>query len=153
MDSWETTFMEDLNQLRVSINSDFCALALLDADGFTLRWKLASGNENERYRSMKFQPGRGLSDTVVKVGRAVSLNLAEIIFTRKLHEYPIMLAESLRSAYAVPLHDGIQVIGVLLIGDRKKRLYRPEEKKAAEHAGERISKLVSRHSLDRLPPN
>jgi nitrogen regulatory protein A len=139
--------------MRVSVNSDFCALALLDADGFTLKWKLASGNENDRYRSMKFQTGRGLSETVVKVGRAVSLNLAEIIYHRKLHEYPIMLAESLRSAYAVPLQDGIQVIGVLLIGDRKKRVYRPEEKKEAVHAGERISKLVSRLSLNRLPPD
>jgi nitrogen regulatory protein A len=153
MDRWETNFMLELNQLRGAIHSDFCALAFLEEDGFTLKWKLASGNENERFRRMTFRPGRGLSDTVVKVGRAVSLNLAEIIFTRQLHEYPIMLAESLRSAYAVPLQDGTHVVGVLLVGDRKKRVYRPEEKNAVLQAGERMSKLISQISPDRLPLN
>jgi nitrogen regulatory protein A len=143
LDNWDTNFMLELNKLRSAINSDFSALALLDVDGFTLRWKFASGNDNERFRRMTFRPGRGLSSTVVKVGRAVSLNLAEITLSRQLHEYPILLTESLRSAYAVPLQDGTQVVGVLLVGDRKKRVYHPEEKNAALQAGERISKLVS----------
>jgi nitrogen regulatory protein A len=143
LDNWDTNFMLELNKLRSAINSDFSAIALLDVDGFTLRWKFASGNDNERFRRMTFRPGRGLSSTVVKVGRAVSLNLAEITLSRQLHEYPILLTESLRSAYAVPLQDGTQVVGVLLVGDRKKRVYRPEEKNATLQAGERISKYVS----------
>lgn len=143
MESWESTFMLEITQLRGAINSDFCAVALIDVDGFTLKWKYVSGNENEKFSRMSVRPGKGLSGAVVKVGRALSLNVTEIILNRQLHEYPILLAENLRSAYAVPLQDGRKVTGVLLVGDRKKRVYHPEDKNTALLTAERISKLVA----------
>ncbi|MBH5320297.1 GAF domain-containing protein [Paenibacillus sp. GSMTC-2017] len=150
MESLESTFILELNRLRGELSSDFCALAMLDVDGFTLKWKLASGNENERFRKMTFRYGKGLSDTVVKVGRAVSLNLTDIISSRQVHEYPILIAESLRSAYAVPLQDGIKVIGVLLVGDRKNRIYRVDEKRVVLQAGVRMSAVISHSSPNRI---
>ncbi|MCD9020679.1 GAF domain-containing protein [Cohnella silvisoli] len=140
--------LEQLNGLRAEIGSDFCSLGLLEGAERTLKWKLASGNENERFLKMTDRAGRGLTGSVVKVGRAMSLNVAELIMSRQLYEYPILLAENLRSAYAVPVFDGHLVIGVLLAGDRRKRIYRPEERKCVSLAGERISRLLIANSAE-----
>lgn len=134
-------FRGELERLRTELDCDFCALALLDNNEYPLRWKLASGSQNDRFLAMADKPGRGLSGTVMKVGRAMSLQVADLIRTRELHEYPILISEKLRSAYAVPLMNDGKVNGILLFGDRKKRIYRPEDRASASLGGERISML------------
>lgn len=143
MNGQEDDLMKEMELLRSELGSDFCSLALVEPDSDELAWKLASGNENDRCLSMRERAGRGFTGTVVKVGRAMPVNVAQLVMTRQLYEYPILAAEKLRSAYAVPLLSGRSVTGVLLIGDRRKRVYRPEERNRASAAGERIAGLLT----------
>jgi nitrogen regulatory protein A len=136
-------WLQEMEQLRTEIDCDFCCLGLLEGEELTLRWKTACGNENERFRNITDRGGRGLTGSVVKVGRAMPLYFADLVMSRCLHEYPIMTAERLRSAYAVPLMEGRSVKGVMLAGDRWKRVYRPEERHCIMLAGERISRLLT----------
>ncbi|TJY41131.1 GAF domain-containing protein [Cohnella pontilimi] len=149
MDGGKSAFwLEVMEQLRTEIDCDFCCVGLVEGESRSLHWKAASGNEGERYSSISDRPGRGLTGTVVKVGRAMPVNFADLIMSRTLHEYPIMTAERLRSAYAVPLTEGASVMGVLLAGDRWKRVYRPEERNCIKLAAERISRKFAENSSE-----
>lgn len=130
---------EALNGLRNEIVCDFCALAVWSGESRVLKWKLASGNENGKFAGIAEREQSGLSQTVVKVGRAMSLQLADLLASRRIHEYPILLAEGLRSAYAVPILADRKVIGVLLAGDRKRRIYRTDERNGVLLAAEAIA--------------
>ncbi|MFC5531426.1 GAF domain-containing protein [Cohnella yongneupensis] len=135
----EQAILEELDELGAAIACDCCCFGVLMGEMRALQWELASGNENERYAAIAERVGSGLSGTVVKVGRPMSLQLTDLLATRRLHEYPIMLAEGLRSAYAVPVIVKREVVGVLLAGDRQRRIYRTEERKLVVDAAERIA--------------
>lgn len=139
----EGEMLSVLERLLADIGSDFCAVGLLAEQSGDLVWKLASGNLSDRYKTISSRAGRGLGGSVVKVGRGMTLHVTELIAVRQLHEYPILLAEKLRSAYAVPIQYEGKVLGVLLTGDRVKRIYRPEDKRSATAAGERIAGLLA----------
>lgn len=143
MNGRKADLLKEMDRLRSDLGSDFCSLALVEEESDGLSWKLASGNENERCLTMKERAGKGFAGSVVKVGRPMPFNVAELIMSRKLYEYPILIAEKLRSAFAVPLVSGRNVTGVLLVGDRRKRVYRPEERNCASEAGMRISGLLA----------
>ncbi|WP_052476097.1 GAF domain-containing protein [Cohnella kolymensis] len=148
MNNRDHLLTEELQRLRTQIGSDFCSLGLLEGYDRLLKWKLASGNVNDRFLSIIERPGRGLSGSVVKVGRAMQLNVPELVAARQLHEYAVLLAENLRSAYAIPLFIGNQVTGILLAGDRKRRIYRTEERNQIALAGERITQIVAEQAVE-----
>lgn len=148
MDNRKKMLLEQLERVRCEIGSDFCSLGLLEGYDRILIWKLASGNLNDRFLSIAERPGRGLSGSVIKVGRAMQLGMPELVASRQLHEYAILLAENLRSAYAIPLLIGNRVTGVLLVGDRKRRVYRPEERNSMMLAGERITAIIAEMSAE-----
>ncbi|SFA97881.1 nitrogen regulatory protein A [Cohnella sp. OV330] len=129
--------------LREEIGCDLSAVGLTEPASNTLRWPVASGNANDRLSGISEKPGRGLSGTVMKVGRPMTISMAELVYTRQLQEYPLLLAENLRSVYAVPLYRGGAPAGVLVAGDRKKRVYRTEERRLIANAGERIASLLN----------
>lgn len=139
----ERAIWQSMDQLMTDIKSDFCALGLIEGNERLLVWKWVRGNISDRYMHMTSRPGKGLNGAVVKVGRGMSIHVAELIARRQLHEYPLLLAEKLRSAYAVPLMEGRQVIGVLLTGNRTKRIYGPTDRQAAEEAGARMMAFVT----------
>ncbi|WP_276357998.1 GAF domain-containing protein [Cohnella caldifontis] len=142
MDSGNTEIQAELHRLLAEMGSDFCALGLLDPESRILSWKWAAGNVSDRYRSIEDRPGRGFHQSVLKIGRAMTLQVSELIAARQVHEYPILLAEKLRSAYAVPLQQGVKHKGVLLIGDRVRRMYRPDDRNVAGRFGERLMSAV-----------
>jgi signal transduction protein with GAF and PtsI domain len=135
MDRRNTDIGADLNALLKELGSDFCALGLLEPESRVLSWRWAAGNVSDRYRSIEDRPGRGFHLSVLKVGRPMTLQVAELISARQVHEYPILLSEKLRSAYAVPLQRDTHLTGVLLVGDRTRRIYRPEDRGIAERFG------------------
>ncbi len=143
----EQPLMEQLDRLRADLDCDFCALGELEGEERALRWVLASGNANERFRSIAERVGVGIAGSVMKVGRPMSLQWADLLAVRRIHEYPIMLAESLRSAYAVPIVAGAHAEAVLLAGDRHRRIYRPEDRKLAVDAGAAMLRLLMETSL------
>ncbi|CAI6035461.1 GAF domain-containing protein [Cohnella sp. JJ-181] len=132
-----------LAALRAEIGCDFGAVGMTEAPLRVLRWQVASGHANERYAGIAEKPGRGLSATVLKVGRPISLSMTELVCSRRLQEFPLLLAEDLRSAYAVPLYLGTSLAGVLIAGDRRKRIYRTEERRIVAAAGDRIAALLT----------
>jgi len=144
----ETKLLTEMGRLLEELGSDFCALGLLDPDTRILAWRWAAGNISDQYLAIQDKPGRGFHRSVVKIGRAMSLHVSELISSRQLHDYPILLAEKLRSAYAVPLWNGREVAGVLLVGDRVRRIYRPEDRSRAVRAGERIAGMVGLAAAD-----
>ena len=139
----ESGIKQEMDRLLAHLESDFCTFGLLHTETGELVWKVAAGNLSDRYRHIANRPGKGVSGSVVKVGRGVSLHVSELIAKRELHEYPILLAEKLRSAYAVPVMLDDKVRGVLLVGDRVKRIYRPEDRQSVTEAGERMAGLVA----------
>jgi nitrogen regulatory protein A len=148
MNGEEDLLLQELNRLRSEIQIDCCVLGLLDGKEGALKWRLAAGNLNERYRNMSDRPGRGITGTVVKVGRPMSLHIPELIMSRHLHEYPILLSEKLRSAYVVPIWKDLELLGVLLAGDRKRRIYRAEERDSMIKSCERISQILLQRGIE-----
>ncbi|RKP52969.1 hypothetical protein D7Z26_14585 [Cohnella endophytica] len=141
--SSDERMLEELHRLRSDIGCDFGAIGLAEGQSGELRWKLVSGNGNDKYREMTERQGKGFSGSVIKVGRAMTFQLVEIVATRRLHEYPLLLAENLRSAYASPVTESAgPVRGVLLVGDRKRRIYRPEDRQRVAEASERIFEII-----------
>ncbi|MBB6671764.1 GAF domain-containing protein [Cohnella nanjingensis] len=134
---------KQLDLIRRALPCDFCALGLLEREGRTLKWPFVSGNGNERFAGIGESGSGGLSGTVMKVGRAATLRAEELAAARRLHEYPLLIAERLKSAYAVPLRSGGLVTGILLIGDRVLHVYREEERRLAEREGERLAQRLS----------
>jgi nitrogen regulatory protein A len=142
VNSRETVFQAELDRLQTDIGCDFCALGLLHPDSRILIWKWAVGNTNEKFRLIEDKPGRGFHRSVVKVGRAMPLQAEELIASRQLHEFPLLISEQLQSAYAVPIWQDSRVAGIMLAGDRAKRTYLPEERSRADLAGKRIAALL-----------
>lgn len=130
--------------LREEIGCDFCAIGLADSPAHSLRWPVASGHTNERYMNISERPGRGFSATVLKIGRAMPLSMSELVCSRQLQEYPLLLAENLRSAYAVPLYKGLEPTGVLITGERRKRVYRTEERRLIAAAAAQVAAVLCR---------
>lgn len=139
----EKHLMEELDRLRADLGCDLCALGAMEGEERALRWIMASGNGNERFRAIAERAGAGISGSVVKVGRPMSLQWSDLLAERRIHEYPILLAESLRSAYAVPIVSGSRAEMVLLAGDRRRRIYRPEDRKRAVDAGAAILRRLT----------
>lgn len=139
----ESGIGQEMDRLLSDLGSGFCAFGLLQQGSGELVWEAAVGNLSDRYRRMATRPGKGLNGSVVKVGRGAAFHVAELIAKRELHEYPILLAEKLRSAYAAPVMEGDKVRGVLLVGDRVKRIYRPEDRERIASAVERMAKLLA----------
>ena len=119
----------ELDTLCKITSSDFSGLAWNDPHDRRIRWLYASGNSNERFKSLALKPGHGLAGLVLKLGRPLIIDSSmEILERDKLrHDYSIMLVEHLHSAMAVPIIVQDEVRGVLLIGNRSDRYYIDED--------------------------
>lgn len=132
----------ELNRLRMLTSSDFSALALVDRHTNRIRWHYASGNGNERYKHIALRTGQGLEGMAVRLGRPVAVDASTPELERIRGQYPIMLAENLLSALAVPLSVNGAIGGVMLIGDRTERIYKPNDMEQVARAGEEIARFI-----------
>lgn len=126
----------ELERLRATLSSDFAAIAWIDDNKGRLRWRFVSGGSNERYRHIEQRPDRGLVGEVLRIGRPVH---ADATAGRQHFESPIMLAERLSAALAVPVHVCNKIRGILLIGERRKRMYGDGEVKTMMDAAHRLA--------------
>ncbi|WP_409273576.1 GAF domain-containing protein [Neobacillus sp. SCS-31] len=109
---------ETCEQLREAIGCDFVGLALQNRVGLNIRWHFASGNLNDKYERITVRYGKGVAGKVISTGSPLLVeNFPENILG-KTTDHPIMLAEKLVSAYAVPLFFRGMPKGVLLAGNR-----------------------------------
>ncbi|MEC0239197.1 GAF domain-containing protein [Paenibacillus dokdonensis] len=114
-------YQEEIDKLRDRFQFDFVSMALVQPaeDRFVLTWQYASGNINERYKRIVLHSGKGIAGIVFKTGKPMFIqNVNADIESGDLFNYPIIVAEQLKSLGAVPLWDGARVMGVLLVGYR-----------------------------------
>ncbi|MGG5253216.1 GAF domain-containing protein [Neobacillus sp. SM06] len=116
-----------LNSVVAGIKADFSALAFYDPINMEFRWKLAIGSLNNRYIGIVVRSGKGICGRVLKTKREFLITEFPEELEDEFLEFPILIAEELKSAVAVPLFFQTQLIGVLLIGQRTKRKFSNEE--------------------------
>lgn len=107
-----------LEQLRFVTHTDFAALALSEESDQIIRWRYAAGNRNERYKRIVLRPGKGIAGKIVRSARPFRIDSFAPKSGDDPREYPILLAEGLKSVLGVPVMNHDRVLGVLLIGNR-----------------------------------
>ncbi|MEC0369471.1 GAF domain-containing protein [Paenibacillus chibensis] len=116
-------YQEEIDKLRGRFQFDFVSMALVQPaeDRFVLTWQYASGNINERYKRIVLHSGKGIAGMVFKTGKPMLIqNVNADIESRDLFNYPIIVAEQLKSLGAIPLWEDSRVKGVLLVGYRNE---------------------------------
>ncbi|WP_077620542.1 GAF domain-containing protein [Bacillus sinesaloumensis] len=127
MEALQIEIEEKLHDLCTNTSSDFSAIANVDQSSQTIRWEYAYGYTNNRFKNMVIRPGKGLSGSVVRFGTTMILDMDTPDRQRTRLQYPIMLAENLVSAVAVPINVNSKVCAVLLIGSRTEVKYTTEQ--------------------------
>ena len=122
---------------------DFVGLALQNNDGPDVRWHYAAGNSNEKYKRISVRYGKGIAGKVISTSRPMSLDNFPHNIPGKALEYPIMLAENLLYAYAVPIHFKGIPKGVLLIGKRTKQPISEFEQGLVREAARRLEEKMN----------
>lgn len=113
-DELPSGIQEMIDGLRLNTSSDFCGLACLN--GTMLRWKYTSGASNERVKRMEMRAGQDLVGTALRTGRTARSD-AQSTGEHTPGRCPLMLAERLVCAIAVPVFQEGSVPGaVLLVG-------------------------------------
>lgn len=125
------------------LECDFVGLALQNTDGPDVKWHYAAGNSNEKYKRITVRYGKGIAGKVISTGRPMYVdNFPENIAGKAL-EYPIMLAEGLKHAYAVPIHFKGIPKGVLLIGNRSGQPINENRQSTARDAARTLEKKLN----------
>lgn len=131
-----------LSELRRLTATDFAAIAWLDDTNRTIRWRYASGNRNDRYKRIVLRYGKGIAGKVINSGRPMVLDF----FTPKSgddpREYPILLAEGLKSIVAVPITRDERAKGVLLVGCRVSRTFEDNEVELVISVAEQLETML-----------
>lgn len=118
-------YQTEIERLRSATGCDLIALAIVESaeNQYVLKWKYASGNQNNRFKRIVLQSGRGIAGIVFKTGKPLLLpEISGFVEKDNLFNYPIITMENLKSIGAVPLWHGGRVTGVLLGGFREESL-------------------------------
>ncbi|MDX8367114.1 GAF domain-containing protein [Cytobacillus sp. Hm23] len=141
---------EQINQvcekLLLQLKCDFIGLALQNTEGPNIKWHYAAGNSNDKYKRITLRFGKGIAGRVISTGRPMYIeNFPEKILGKAL-EYPIMLAENILFAYAVPIFSNNIPKGVILAGNREKRAINEREqatvRETAKILEEKLNRLI-----------
>lgn len=117
-------YQQEIEHLRDHFAFDFVGLALVQSIEFRfeLKWVFATGNRSDRYRRIVLQTGKGVAGHVFKTGKPFLVEDTEKMLGRTdLYNYPIVVAEGLKSFGAIPLYKYNHVKGVLLVGYRTEK--------------------------------
>lgn len=142
MGSLQGDIEASLSELRRLTATDFAALAFADSNEQTIRWKFASGNRNDRYKRIVLRLGKGIAGKVMRSGRPMIMDSFSPKSGDDPREYPILLAESLKSIVGVPVQTNDRVMGVLLIGCRTDRVFEEDVVELLINVAEQISTMV-----------
>jgi nitrogen regulatory protein A len=89
------------------------------------------------------RPGKGLAGLAIRLGRPVIIEEDTPEYAQLRKDDPLMLAELLTSAVAIPVQIGGEAGGVLLLGNREKHNLFPAEMERITNAVERISLILN----------
>lgn len=132
------TEKEDSHHIRQSITNkmemlkgrtevDFLGLGVYDVMAEEIRWRVAVGAKNTRYKRIVIRMGKGIAGEAIQLNRTIKIEDYPNDVLGDPIEYPILLVEQLRSVIAVPVANEERVYGVLLIGQRHKRTFTDED--------------------------
>ncbi|MBP2239558.1 signal transduction protein with GAF and PtsI domain [Cytobacillus eiseniae] len=125
-----------------NITADFVGLALQNREGPDVRWHYAAGNSNEKYKRISVRYGKGIAGKVISTGSPITINNFPEDIQGKPLEYPIMLAEKLLYAYAVPIHYKGAPKGVILVGSRTNDPITDSEQKMIKQAASTMEGML-----------
>lgn len=131
-------------EVLAEIKCDFVGLALQNSDGPDVKWHYAAGNSNNKYRKITVRYGKGIAGKVIATGRSMTVEGFPYNISGKALEYPIMLAEKLVTACAVPIHFNSLPKGVLLVGKRTNHPFSKSEQLAVQKAAKCLEEKMVR---------
>lgn len=125
-----------LTQLCDLMSSDFAALGLIESDQLRARWRYVVGNRSERYKQMLLKPGIGPAGVALRIGKPVLWDDRVPFLAGLPADCPIITAEQLRSAAALPITKERTIEAVLLVARRSPLPY-------SMHDVERMSDIMN----------
>ena len=129
-------------KLLVELPCDFVGVAIQNQRGPDVRWHYAVGNGNDKYKRITVRYGKGIAGRVISTGRPIEVvNFPNNILGKAL-EYPIMLAEKLVSAYAVPVFFEGMPKGVLLVGRRVSKPFQDHEQMSVRQSVQSLEEML-----------
>ncbi|MCF6092562.1 GAF domain-containing protein [Microaerobacter geothermalis] len=140
----QQTIRMELENLSRKIEIDFVALALFDPVNVEIRWRLAYGALSDRYLSIAIRVGKGVAGTVLQTKRPMVIPSYPEDVPENPLEYPILWVEKLKSAVAVPVGTDSFLFGVLLVGQRTKRIFSEKHLAAINEAAMSITEFYSK---------
>ena len=126
-----------------TIATDFVGLALQNREGPDVRWHYAAGNSNDKYKKITVRYGKGIAGKVISTGSSITINNFPENIHGKALEYPIMLAEKLIYAFAVPIFYKGAPKGVLLVGRRTNTPITEDEQNIVRQAAQTLEGMIS----------
>lgn len=142
MGSLQSDIEASLSELRRLTATDFAALAWADSNEQTIRWKYASGNRNDRYKRIVLRLGKGIAGKVMRSGRLMVIHSFSPKSGDDPREYPILLAENLKSIVGVPVLVNDRVLGVLLVGCRYEREFESDMVELVNSFAEQVGTMI-----------
>jgi|SRR5690625_751739 len=122
---------KNIEEIRQICHFDFIKVTLAETiiNEHTFKHAYASGNISNRYVRIVLQKRIGLAGLVFKTGRPhYIVNADKEVTPENMSQYPIILAEGLKSLGAVPLFHDHNVVGAVLAGFRTANQMTEEKK-------------------------
>lgn len=134
---------KELDAFRTDMQADFVAIALTDPSAHAIRFQYVSGNRNDRYKRIVLRPGKGVAGKVIRMGRPLLMQFTEPKSMDDPREYPILLAEGLKSLVGVPMEaEGGRVPGMMLVGCRSFREFHQHDVQAISKKANELKKWI-----------
>jgi nitrate/nitrite-specific signal transduction histidine kinase len=108
------------------LGADAAGLALANGPAQEIRWTVFVGGREGALKEVRLRPREGVAGRVVATGNLVMVEDAENEIDRE-GAHPILTAEGLRAALAVPLRRGDRTLGALMVADHAPRRFTDEE--------------------------
>ena len=139
--------IEVCDRLMAEIGCDFVAIALQNEVGPDVRWHYAVGNLNDKYKRITVRFGKGIAGKIISSGSPMMMKDFPNGILGKVTDHPIMLAEKLVSAYAVPLFFNAVAKGVLLVGKRESYTFAEKEQQFVNAASQDLKEILMEQIL------
>ena len=130
------TLENQLDNLKRTLNVDFVAASVYDPIHQELRWRVAVGSLNDRYKNIVIRNDRGICATSLRSKRAFIIADFPADVEDEVLDYPIFMIEELKSIIVVPVFANGQMRGILLAAARDRRVFAKEDVKVAQLCGQ-----------------
>jgi len=129
----EAILQQTVAEARRLLNSDSCRIDMLEADGTTLSWAYASGEDAVRTRETgldaTFSVGEGIAGRTVQTGRAYRTGdyLADDRFVHHPVSDALVRATGFRSVLSAPLRGESGSLGAISVSSHRPEAYDEEQ--------------------------